>query len=337
MTDTRAACVICKTQETTICTDVRTNIRHCICRNCGEFRICYEDVVNLSSPRNQLPLHRISSLVRERFIRTGQAPLLCFPDENYSAVPTGIIQFDIGDALQSWPDSVPERLDRILVNLGRTDPSPGARLQAPINDLALWFAETVDESRFVFQALKDSDWIHTPNLQTIQVSPAGWQRFDELKRGGSDDRNPVFVAMWFGRDRDDDADRTSEMKRLYDEGIAPAVRAVGFKVKRSDSEPHNQHIMNQILADIRRSPFIVADLTHHTNGVYYEAGFAAGLHIEVVHCCPEKESRSVHFDLRQMSQVRYADAADLRKKLQAHIGATVGSGPYRAERAATDD
>ena len=40
---------------------------------------------------------------------------------------------------------------------------------------------------------------------------------------------------------------------------------------------HVENINDKMLADIRRAQFVVADFTHHPNGVYFEAGFALGL------------------------------------------------------------
>ncbi len=66
--------------------------------------------------------------------------------------------------------------------------------------------------------------------------------------------------------------------------------------------------MDRILARIRESRFVIADLTHNRGGVYYEAGFAEGLGIPVIYTCdadcldPEapKEKR-VHFDCQHLN------------------------------------
>lgn len=43
------------------------------------------------------------------------------------------------------------------------------------------------------------------------------------------------------------------------------------------SKEHSNKIDDEIIGEIRRSAFIVADFTGHRGGVYFEAGFAMGL------------------------------------------------------------
>jgi len=68
-------------------------------------------------------------------------------------------------------------------------------------------------------------------------------------------------------------------------------------------------------------------------GVYYEAGFAAGLGIPVIYTVhkpwlEEKDENGVrinklHFDTEHMNHIIYDDADDLKKKLINRIRATI--------------
>jgi len=82
------------------------------------------------------------------------------------------------------------------------------------------------------------------------------------------------------------------------------------------------------MAGIRKSRFLVADLTCHKNGVYFEAGFALGLNIPVIWTCNTLDADKAHFDIRQYNQIRWVDAKDLRKRLTAAIENVVGIGPH---------
>src|SRR5690606_26056659 len=102
---------------------------------------------------------------------------------------------------------------------------------------------------------------------------------------------------------------------------------------------HNNKIDDEIIAEIRMSRFLVADFTSGEaqsktgpvhlprGGVYYEAGFARGLGMEVISCIREDQVAQVHFDTRQISHVLWADAGQLRERLYNRIIATVGPGP----------
>jgi len=144
---------------------------------------------------------------------------------------------------------------------------------------------------------------------------------------GSSRHNPAFVAMWFG---DSDSTETPDfMRSLYDESILPAIVGAGFKASRVDLVPHDGFIMNEVLSLIRCAPFVVADLTGHRNGVYYEAGFArACAGKPVIHTCRESDFVNSHFDVRQINTLMWSEPADLAKSLRKRIVEILGTGPF---------
>ncbi len=87
---------------------------------------------------------------------------------------------------------------------------------------------------------------------------------------------------------------------------------------------HNEKIDDRMIAEIRRSGLLVADLTGHRQNVYFEAGFAMGLGIPVIYTCREDEASDdkVQFDTRQYKYIPWTDPADLRQKLRERIEAT---------------
>ena len=71
----------------------------------------------------------------------------------------------------------------------------------------------------------------------------------------------------------------------------------------------SKNINDKILADISRAQFVVADFTHHPNGVYFEAGFALGLGKLVIWRCRLDEFRPdrVHFDTQPYNHIERSD------------------------------
>jgi len=51
------------------------------------------------------------------------------------------------------------------------------------------------------------------------------------------------------------------------------------------------------------------------DGVYFEAGFARGLNIPVIHTCKEPEFERAHFDTQQLPHLLWSNPAGLRDKL----------------------
>tara|TARA_R110000868_G_C10764460_1_gene754201 strand:+ start:309 stop:974 length:666 start_codon:yes stop_codon:yes gene_type:complete len=156
------------------------------------------------------------------------------------------------------------------------------------------------------------------------LTPAGLERLEQAEIGGANS-NQVFVAMWFG----------SQMDAAYAEGIAPAIEETGFRPFRIDHKEHNNKIDDEIIAEIRRSRFMVADFTCEIlefggkmradarGGVYYEAGFAQGLGMPLIWTVHSDCIDLVHFDTRQFAHIVWSNPADLKQKLINRINATL--------------
>jgi hypothetical protein len=151
----------------------------------------------------------------------------------------------------------------------------------------------------------------------LQISPKGWSQIDSLRHGNPQSRI-AFIAMWFD-------ESTNDAWAAIEKGI----RAAGYEPLRIDQKQHNNKIDDEIVAAIRRSKFVVSDFTKQRGGVYFEAGFAKGLGLEVIWLCRKDEIGEVHFDTRQYSHIVWeADKLDeLSKSLKNRIEATIGSGP----------
>ena len=127
--------------------------------------------------------------------------------------------------------------------------------------------------------------------------------------------------MWFAED----------LMPLWNEAIEPAIRLAGYDPKRIDQHEHVNRIDDEIVAMIRRSRFVVADFTGQRGGVYFEAGYALGLGLRVIWLCRDDELDHLHFDTRQYNFLvwKAGEYADLAKRLQNRIEATLGRGPIK--------
>ena len=129
-----------------------------------------------------------------------------------------------------------------------------------------------------------------------------------------------FIAMWFHESMNDALER----------GIEPAIEETGYEPFRIDRKEHINKIDDEIIAEIRRSKFVVADFTHGKDGarggVYYEAGFALGLNIPVIPTCREDLIGTLHFDTSHINHIVWSSPDDLRKKLTNRIRAVIDPG-----------
>jgi hypothetical protein len=120
---------------------------------------------------------------------------------------------------------------------------------------------------------------------------------------------------------------SEELRPVFDDGIALGIKGAGYVPYRVDRADDDGKIDDLIIAEIRRSAFLVADFTEHRGGVYYEAGFAHGLGRRVIFTCRKDHIGELHFDVRQYNTITWEAATDLIKPLQNRILAIFGAGP----------
>lgn len=192
-----------------------------------------------------------------------------------------------------------------------TDPSA---IDAQKREIS-FFGGYLEEQRWI----ESYEWRgHSHNRLTV----AGHVRLAELETTHTPS-SKAFVAMWFDE----------SMNEAWDRGIAPAIRDAGYDSVRIDQREHVNKIDDEIIAEIRRARFVVADFTHGDTGarggVYYEAGFAHGLGIPVIFSCRKDNLDEVHFDTRQYNHIVWETSGDLRNQLTKRIAAVLGDGPNK--------
>jgi hypothetical protein len=252
-------------------------------------------------------------------------------EQRHDGVETPRVQSDVLELVKSRrPLTVMQKLTAALLFIGRNIKELGQliRLGDDGRDTLRFMAETeVVSPRETFQLLKmltemgyvdGSFSLGGPS--SLAPTVAGWQELDKLRQVRTDS-SQAFVAMWFN-------DLTTD---AYVTGIAPAVTQMGYKPMRIDQKEHINKIDDEIIAEIRRSRFLVADFTcepkNVRGGVYYEAGFAQGLGIPVIWTCKDTSIGDLHFDTRQYAHIVWKTPEDLLVQLKNRIGSAIGDGP----------
>ena len=123
--------------------------------------------------------------------------------------------------------------------------------------------------------------------------------------------------MWF---KDD-------LRDAWTNGFDPGIRAAGFHPVRIDDKDYVGGITDEIMAEIKRSRFVVADYTGQRSNVYFEAGFALGLGLTVIQTCRADEATDLHFDIRHLNTLVWKSHAELARGLEKRIRAVIGAGP----------
>ena len=186
-----------------------------------------------------------------------------------------------------------------------------------------------DEAKFLLDYLQRKDWIeYDSHNENCTLTIEGYARLAELEKVATDS-SQAFVAMWF-----DDS-----MNNVYENGIETGIRDAGYEPLIIKQKHHIRKIDDEIIAEIRRSRFLVADFTHGDGGarggVYYEAGFAHGLNIPVIFTCRQDILEKIHFDTRQYNHIPWEPEKleEFSKALADRISAVIGDGPNKAQNA----
>ena len=256
-------------------------------------------------------------------------------NQNDEAYVPNVTKDLIERARRARPLDVDVRAERLLRFIGKQSKSIGdvmtfnAKAPTDIYRQAMAWSESTSarELRYLLDYLSDDQqrWMER-KYQTgtsYCVTVDGYRRIAEVKTNL--DSAQAFVAMWFDDGMDD----------AYSNGIEPAIRDAGYRPVRIDRKPDVNKIDDEIIAGIRRSRFLVADFTHGKDGarggVYFEAGFAFGLNIPVIHTCREDAIDQIHFDTRQYHHTAWSRPDELRTKLKNRILALIGEGPVRSD------
>lgn len=144
----------------------------------------------------------------------------------------------------------------------------------------------------------------------------------------NEQKRQCFVAMWFDK----------SMDNVYEQAIEPAILDAGYEPYRVDKDHHIERIDEKIITQIRQSGFIIADFTSEEEkprgGVYYEAGFAHGLGLDVIWTCREDRIGGVHLDTRQYNHILWNDdnLQDFYDRIYLTIEKTIGNNENTKEQ-----
>ena len=228
---------------------------------------------------------------------------------------------------------VQERADRLLRYIAESSSNkigewvPILNVNNPIHLGGLVKSDSIDfgELDYLCRYLSESTWIEHYRAEdgnpypNARVTVTGYNRIES--QVAKVDSSQAFVAMWFDEG----------MNAVYELGIKPAIEATGYKAQRIDQKEHINKIDDEIIAELRRSRFVVADFTHGHDGtrggVYYEAGFAHGLDLDVIFACRKDAVETLHFDTEHYNHIVWSTPEELREQLKTRILATIGEGP----------
>lgn len=247
-----------------------------------------------------------------------------------------------------------DKIDNALLNIERQSVYVAETISIRIeNDYPYYHCINSMELRKILMLLDEQGLIKATDRANphneLKITAKGYQRLRELKQPGRDSRQ-CFVAMWFA----------PEMNDVYEKAIKPAIEFIEdgeaeprYRAVKIDNVEHINDINDEIIAAIRRSRFMVCDLTGYRGGVYFEAGFAYGLGLDIIYTCRkdwikpeilknkdkedikalfdsngreiEVKKEGVHFDIEHRNRIEWEDDKldEFKDKLEKRIKAVI--------------
>jgi hypothetical protein len=210
-----------------------------------------------------------------------------------------------------------ERVERYLVAAADKAQALDQRFKVGEGELVgVSYSDHPNELVIILDHLREEGLLTKNLMDTERLTAKGYIAADELraKRAAS---TQAFVAMWL----------TEKMKPVYDQGLDLGIRNAGFEPMLIPKKEHANKIDDEIIAEIRRSAFLVADFTGQRQNVYFETGFAIGLGRQCIWTCQKDDIKNLHFDIRQYNCIDWENTADLAKRFRDRIEALFGRGP----------
>ena len=334
-------CIFCG-QDATFNNSQYAEVNEYCCRQCGNYLVAFWVEEELQKDTGDLGF-RIACVLHEKRLRNPNAKFGVFELDDYAELPEDhelrnkVSVFKLENLLAEFPKAT-EIIDRVLLNLSKLPTTyPMENVEVEQSLFPFLFFGQGEAPYNAYGYIKDMGYIKefsfTSSGVIFSLSPDGWDHIEELQQANRESRQG-FVAMWMDPEMDD----------IYKNGIKPAIEAdKKYDCLRVDEKPHNDKICDRIIAEIRKSRFVVADFSagrcqmcdecenkndckdqvRPRGGVYFEAGFALGLGIPVIWIVRDDQKDQMHFDTRQYSHIIYRDAKDLRIQLTNRIRATI--------------
>lgn len=320
-------CLLCKME----CSVGRTEngLSFYRCKNCGSFYTTIMAEMGLKADDK----FKVSSYVKESSLLNKSLPIIVKTKSSEIDSKLGY-QITVDEVIkEKFPKDIPDILDKSLLNISKIQGKDFEKwIEIKKNNYMNWnlfYSDTWEKIQYILNILirkgliepyiskddiKDNLYSSPSRIDCdkFRLSYEGWSKIYDIERKSNDSKQ-VFVAMWFDE----------SMNEVWEKGFKSAIEEAGYNPIRIDKKEHNEKICDAIIAEIRKSKFLIADFTGNRGGVYFEAGFAKGLNKEVIFTVNEKEKNNLHFDTRQYNHIIWKSYEDLKKNLNDRIIATI--------------
>jgi hypothetical protein len=257
-------CPICQKVEVNVATNSHNDTYTVNCPRCGKFFITEEassfSDITKKIEENANELSGLSRLLHE----TGGKPFL---------ITTTNIDEIISDSLIPENEDIEEKSKKLLLAIRRKTKFFGDDIRLSFEqDESLAFTLKTQEFIALIKLLSESGLVQIIVSDTgglfVRVEGKGWNLF----KAKDSEQKQGFIAIWFNDSMENNI-----------KTIESAIKETGNIPMCIKNEHYPETIMDKALGEIRRSKFMIVDLTAARPSVFFEAGFGLGLGIEIIY------------------------------------------------------
>ncbi|MFA6598365.1 MAG: hypothetical protein WCS69_11620 [Ignavibacteriaceae bacterium] len=301
-------CFICNSTQCRISEEDYRNLKIVECDNCGEY-ITDKQTLQTSGSWNQS-----LKVLLSHWTRSHQS------DKHVELTTNLIEQIKTSFTLPK----LKEQCDNLILWLGKSATKPNKVVNCfPEQLVSIIGAYDALGVQYIASHLLEDGIINEPKLKVgllpqvyaLQLTFKGWEKYYELQRTNKDSFL-VFMAMQYDNET---------LQKIYKDVVIDAVKKTGFDIRKLDDVKRAGLIDDKLRVEIRRSKFIIADLSDENRGSYWEAGFAEGLGMTVIYICEEEkfDKLSTHFDTNHNLTIKWKNDTEGLKKFADELKATI--------------
>lgn len=277
--------------------DLSHGMYHIHCPRCGVYEVSDEFLAYTKKEVIASKGYILSSISRELYI-TGQ-PFPTFFSDNLD-------KFFLSSQIPDLNNPKEKALHLVkYIKESSSYYGDGVNLKYEI-DYPIAYAKNSEEFIALIKLLVDSKLIVREDSalwdESVVLTAEGWDLANQSSKKllGTDQ---AFVAIWFDNSMSDSTD-----------AICKAIADCGYRPMCIKNEHFSERIMDKALGEIKKSKFMVVDLSGNRSSVFFEAGFGFGLGLDIIYTYKkEKEplGTALEFYVKHYQCIGYDTADEL--------------------------
>lgn len=273
------------------------------CKRCGTYVISEECIIYSDIQKKIQAVSYILSGLSRELTETQQDPITIY---------TTTIDDLVKHPLVPDVNSIEGKAKKILSRLKEKSPYYNKKIIVELSrDYPLGYAHNKEELIGLLEFLSEGNLLKMSGRNTTQyicqVSAKGWNLAGQMINKKS---KQGFIAIQFHEDTDPVIDT-----------IKKAITDAGYIPECLRGEHFSDRLMDKAISEIKNSRFVVVDISSGRPSVFFEAGFATALDIEIIYICKKGAPREFYAAHYQCNE--YTDLGDLQSLVTNAIKARI--------------